>query len=184
MGSLPTGVVFSCGHIVILYFLLQVSYLELSKGFHTDAVTSKASSNQRAIACCHSTSVCSEGTIEVEVIKMPLVFFKFPIPLEQTYHHMASIKDSKIGSLTLLDFVPSDKSFSTSGTLTALSLIAGQCQEGRVRIRGEKELSPKMEKLIDKIVQTWCSNINIYTHNCQHFCEHVKEKVRENSLHV
>jgi len=136
---------------------------------------------------CHSSggtsSSSSNRSIQLHIKKVSLVFFNIEVPFEFAKHTIAVLEDNEESRRVLLDFVPADRSLSMSGAVTAAMLLVNQRQKGKIRRVNmhtqttDSTQVPELDTLVDDIVASWDSDINVYSHNCQDFTDHVQTKL-------
>jgi len=128
---------------------------------------------------CLSTCINQvNSTLEISRIKVPL--FQF-LPLHFTYHHFLVLSSNECK--VILDFIPAQRSMNIDGTRSALLLIAGQSQPGIVRSIFLRPMESKpISRVLDAVFSNWDDEINIYSHNCQHFCDFVEERFRGSGI--
>jgi hypothetical protein len=133
---------------------------------------------------CESLAV--ELGIKYSRIKVPLLPI---VNLDILDHHFVVLsKDDSFK--VVLDFVPDDRSFTFEGLASSLALILGFSKPGKIRCTYLRRglIADEVSKIISRICIGWDININIYNHNCQHFCDFIEkefeaEDTSTNSFH-
>lgn len=129
------------------------------------------------ITWCTLLSLCATSRankVVVSVIRVPLLSV---IPLQSTFHHFLIVASGN--SKVVLDFVPMYRQMDSRGLLSSLRLLVGNSQPGKVRcVSLRHDAIPKhVSKALDSVLEEWDSEINIYYHNCQHFCNFAEKKI-------
>ena len=111
--------------------------------------------------------------VVVSVIRVPLLSV---IPLQSTFHHFLIVASEN--SKVILDFVPMYRQMNPRGLISSLRLLVGNSQPGKVRcvFLRHDAVPEHVSKALDSVLAEWDSEINIYYHNCQHFCNFAEKK--------